>query len=68
MSSIIDKAILQIKNGKDANIVLDEFSKKLVNILVHPIRQQIKTGDMEYRNKLKLVLDEISLDKEDSLM
>jgi glutamyl-tRNA reductase len=68
MSSIIDKAILQIKNGKDANIVLDEFSKKLLNVLVHPIRQQIKTGDMEYRNKLKLVLDEISLDKEDSLM
>jgi glutamyl-tRNA reductase len=68
MSSIIDKAILQIKNGKDANIVLDEFSKKLVNILVHPIRQQIKTGDMEYRNKLKSALDEISLDKEDSLM
>jgi glutamyl-tRNA reductase len=68
MSNIIDKAILQIKNGKDANIVLDEFSKKLVNILVHPIRQQIKTSGMEYRNKLKSVLDKISLDKEDSLM
>jgi len=68
MSSIIDKAILQIKNGKDANIVLDEFSKKLLNVLVHPIIQQIKNGGMDYRNKLKLVLDEISLDKEDSLM
>lgn len=68
MSSHIDKAILQIQNGKDSDLVLDEFSKKLLNVLLHPIRQQVKSGDMEYRNKLKLILDEISLDNKDEMM
>ena len=68
MSSHIDKAILQIQNGKDSDLVLDEFSKKLVNVLLHPIRQQVKNSGIEYRNKLKLILDEISLDNKDDLM
>lgn len=68
MSSHIDKAILQIQSGKDSDLVLDEFSKKLVNVLLHPIRQQVKNSGIEYRNKLKLILDEISLDNKDDLM
>lgn len=68
MSSHIDKAILQIQSGKDSDLVLDEFSKKLVNVLLHPIRQQVKSSGIEYRNKLKLILDEISLDNKDDLM
>lgn len=68
MSNHIDKAILQIQSGKDSDLVLDEFSKKLVNVLLHSIRQQVKSGGIEYRNKLKLILDEISLDNKDDLM
>ena len=59
---------MQIQNGKDSDLVLDEFSKKLVNVLLHPIRQQVKNSGIEYRNKLKLILDEISLDNKDDLM
>jgi glutamyl-tRNA reductase len=68
MSNHIEKAIIQLKNGKDANIVLEDFSNKLVNVLLHPIRLQIKTGGMDYRDKLKSTLDKISLDNEDELL
>jgi glutamyl-tRNA reductase len=68
MSNHIEKAIAQIKNGKDSDEVLEDFSKKLVNVLLHPIRLQIKTGSMEYRDILKSILDKISLDNEDELL
>jgi glutamyl-tRNA reductase len=56
------KAKNRIKKGDNPFEVLDEFSNKVTNYLLHPYIMKVKEGNVEYNDKLKQVLNNIDID------